>query len=981
MPEKNHLFTKDDYQREQFRKNKKLDITEYSVAGPNALGPNIVNIGLKSNLEPIQENFPSLFDATKDFGTVSLITVNLDFDDLGAKYNKFDVAGDITFAFNNMPLEKSIQFVFDIELTAAAPVITYPATVFNVPTGLPSGIGDRYILEFAGYKTSSEERYYVVGGFGSGGGATVPPGTIVNEHLEWNGSGWVAQTFMEFNATGPFADSGFLRFPNDQIMLSQRNVADDANLELKVTSGDLFDFTDSSATGSVVTLQLRAQNPEKTGQLIQRGTATGHMELATGTKFDIIIGGDTQMSIAPLADTGIEMFDFLDMSSNQIQDVTSIVYTGFATDGKAITRFASGGTGIQYDLENATASHKFRVQGDPPATVMEIFNASVDVVGGNLLRVFDSTDAESISISAALTFKTISVTDELRLAVGATTIATINSTQLLIAQLKAIQFDSTGGVGSILKTASSPFTFNSPDNFIFDTLTAMQPAISTDSANDAANDLVLQMLFQAESNVASTTREYGNIKVRIEDPSNTAEDGSIRIALIDDGTEDVGYYQANALTGTNIFFKPVDINDFMTFTERVGDPAVGANAGVLYAKDVSANTHIFWDNNTEAPVDLTAGGSGLPHLDGNGATTIIENTADTTKDWRMDLSPVTTGGIKTFTWVGGATQTTTFQSTGGLVAQLDAPSPQVFTVNVSLHGAVTDLGDTSADRITGSAHFNMDIIPDQAIGGNLGFTTAGEEFNNIFVRTVRFQSSIGISATLYSMHKITSPITALNTNVPSGAEHSWSVNGFEELQLSNTTLKLEGVDLDIDNHLVNGIGSTMTWSDLQTISTTGTTMIFNQPTSTDSYSFRLNSQNRLQVNDLSIITSNETGDTVPMELIVRFANPTTTGQPAIGNIGVQAEDSVNVQSAYAGMVTAIENDLSTSRDGRMQLVVAQNNSAASRGLGQLSGIGFDIQGGAALKIAFFGATPVVKQNPSVDATAIHAALVNYGLFV
>jgi len=137
----------------------------------------------------------------------------------------------------------------------------------------------------------------------------------------------------------------------------------------------------------------------------------------------------------------------------------------------------------------------------------------------------------------------------------------------------------------------------------------------------------------------------------------------------------------------------------------------------------------------------------------------------------------------------------------------------------------------------------------------------------------------------------------------------------------------------------------------------------------------------VQVNDLNVIFKTETTDTQPFELLMRYSNPTTSGQPAIGNIGAEAEDSANVFSAYAAVVTAIENDLSTSRDGRMQLVVAQNNSAASRGMGQLSGIGFDIQGGAALKIAFFGVTPVTRRSPSATSAAIITALEQLGLFV
>jgi len=48
----------------------------------------------------------------------------------------------------------------------------------------------------------------------------------------------------------------------------------------------------------------------------------------------------------------------------------------------------------------------------------------------------------------------------------------------------------------------------------------------------------------------------------------------------------------------------------MEFDERTGDPAVGVNKCIIYAKDVGGDTHLFQDNSTEAPIDLTTGAGG-----------------------------------------------------------------------------------------------------------------------------------------------------------------------------------------------------------------------------------------------------------------------------------------------------------------------------------------------------------------------------------
>ena len=103
---------------------------------------------------------------------------------------------------------------------------------------------------------------WIVSWFSSnvGGGSDIPDGTIENQHLEWNNSTllWEVKENLEFGSTGPFADVGFLRTANDVIFASGRTGADDGNIELKFTTQDELDLTNSN--NSTVALLLRAQH-------------------------------------------------------------------------------------------------------------------------------------------------------------------------------------------------------------------------------------------------------------------------------------------------------------------------------------------------------------------------------------------------------------------------------------------------------------------------------------------------------------------------------------------------------------------------------------------------------------------------------------------------------------------------------------------------------------------------------------------------
>lgn len=146
-----------------------------------------------------------------------------------------------------------------IKHTAAA-----TANTILTPDKADFDFSDNIVVELV-YDISTS-KWRIIGGVG-GGGATVPVGTAENQHLEWDNSGlvWNAVDFLTMGTTGPFADTGEFRFPNDVIWAAGRTGADDGNIELKFTTQDELDLTNSN--NSTVALLLRAQDAVDPDQL------------------------------------------------------------------------------------------------------------------------------------------------------------------------------------------------------------------------------------------------------------------------------------------------------------------------------------------------------------------------------------------------------------------------------------------------------------------------------------------------------------------------------------------------------------------------------------------------------------------------------------------------------------------------------------------------------------------------------------------
>jgi hypothetical protein len=121
--------------------------------------------------------FPILFGINSPFPSA---TVDLDLGSPFAHYHKISITSDdTTINLNNMIRGRSMEFKLDITInTATFNSITYAPLLENTPTGLPTANGSRYVLEISAIKTSTEEKYFVVGssegttGGGGGGGGT-----------------------------------------------------------------------------------------------------------------------------------------------------------------------------------------------------------------------------------------------------------------------------------------------------------------------------------------------------------------------------------------------------------------------------------------------------------------------------------------------------------------------------------------------------------------------------------------------------------------------------------------------------------------------------------------------------------------------------------------------------------------------------------------------------------------------------------------
>ncbi len=233
--------------------------------------------------------------------------------------------------------------------------------------------------------------------FGSAGSGALPIGTE-NQHLEWSDSAvaWEARTNLEFGATGPFANAGFIRFTNATAVIAWRNQLNDGNMAMKVTSSDWFDITHDKdiLEDSSVKFRLRAQSPfssfsgNPAFEIVQlpddNNRIDGEPFFATEMRYPALL--NIWRGHTGVGSTNVLTLDHKgDMNhwNNGGYQIKFLRFFEFGSplgtgDGAMISRFSApdGDSpdgdgnlgGLHYDIENTTFSHVFRV-GDGTSTM------------------------------------------------------------------------------------------------------------------------------------------------------------------------------------------------------------------------------------------------------------------------------------------------------------------------------------------------------------------------------------------------------------------------------------------------------------------------------------------------------------------------------------------------------------------------------------------------------------------------------------
>ena len=242
------------------------------------------------------------------------------------------------------------------------------------------------------------------------------------------------------------------------------------------------------------------------------------------------------------------------------------------------------------------------------------------------------------------------------------------------------------------------------------------------------------------------------------------------------------------------------------------------------------------------------------------------------------------------------------------------------------NGVTEELGgasgaNTSLSNLTIPTSVNRDLIPDQATGGNLGSGSAGEEWFNLFSRRVTFPVATSLGAGDYTFGRVASP-DRVQYNVPTGAVHRWTINGTNEMELSNVELILNGVNLDMENNSItdaNQIQITGSSGDTVRGFLTGAAGVFDITADENSGLMRLFARTSGGIlNQLLTIDGDDQSTTVGFGVAALLKFGLTGNVPTISRISddlqINTNNALELQIAASPVMTITSTDINVFQD-------------------------------------------------------------------
>ena len=291
-----------------------------------------------------------------------------------------------------------------------------------------------------------------------------------------------------------------------------------------------------------------------------------------------------------------------------------------------------------------------------------------------------------------------------------------------------------------------------------------------------------------------------------------------------------------------------------------------------------------------------------------------------------------------------------------------APDENISQVTNSAGGGANQ----QLSNLSGTIAVNLDLLPNQATGGNLGSDTATEEWFNLFTDRVQFPQFISPVTSIPSIQWVDLAIDEFRFNTPTGDIFGWWVGSVQEMELSNTTLKLEGVDLNLDIHDIIGIGTTISWNEVdQSITSDATGLDITTPAG-DFIKLTPGTTMTAEFNDFFFRLKNVSTFQTPQIILHMDDSSPSIGQ-IIGHFFFDGEDSIGTQTTYASINAEIKTPTNGSEDGIIRLNIMNNGL-----LGTVFEGAAPVGGGTPM-IGFRGAVPqTVKSYSRVTTTTDRA---------
>lgn len=195
-------------------------------------------------------------------------------------------------------------------------------------------------------------------------------------------------------------------------------------------------------------------------------------------------------------------------------------------------------------------------------------------------------------------------------------------------------------------------------------------------------------------------------KLKVINWLNNAGTGSIQI--LTDTNDDINITNAD---GTCKVFAEAGF-----IIGETSAPTTIANKGYIYCKDVSGDTHLFFDNSTETEIDLSLTSATNEFADD---VFRVKDNSDATKKMAFEISSITTSTTRTLTvpdsnlTLAGINIAQTFTNT------------QTFNDNVVL-------GSTNADTINVNGDFISDLNPNAADTYDIGGSATAEHWRHAY---------------------------------------------------------------------------------------------------------------------------------------------------------------------------------------------------------------------------------------------------------